>query len=132
MKELSTKELIEKLNTEEPEPSKPTVRSSSALKKPHLSVVRFILDFGLESGDVRVPNFLIYFLYHRKFKSTVPKLKKTAFFRNFNRYFKNYRNGLQRFYMLNDKKLISDERIEVAREYSEYQKKYENQKKGKK
>lgn len=65
------------------------------------NVLRYIEETQIESGDVAVPNFLIFWHYRNHWKCDRHyKASKIAFFRTFNKRFPSSRKTNQRYYLL--------------------------------
>ncbi len=93
------------------------------IKKPSSeSTKRFIETMNIRRGLDRVPNYVIFFTYMKKYKAEAgeEKWSKVHFFRVFNRYFDQARVGKQRYYVLDGSSfdLTREGRIE-AKAYDE-------------
>ena len=66
------------------------------------STKRFIEKMNVRKGLDRVPNYVIYFTYKKKYRKAEgeEKWSKVHFFRLFNRIFDQARVGKQRYYLL--------------------------------
>lgn len=79
---------------------------------------RFINKSGMKPGLQKVPTYVIYYIFRKwanEFDRT--QIGKTEFFRTFNRYFESKRSGHQRYYLINEDYVISDETIEAAKRH---------------
>lgn len=97
------KELMELLAEEESkqEETKDSVRRE---------VRAYIEKTGIESGDVKVPTYLIYYHFCDWVNNSwYTRLGRTEFFRQFNKLFDPARSGKQRYYWLNDALPSDDE-----------------------
>lgn len=113
-------ELLELLNKRVEE--KEAEKSPKPEKKE--SVQRFIENKHIRKGLDRVPNYVIFFTYMKKYKARVgeEKWSKVHFFRLFNRYFDQARVGKQRYYVLDGSSfdLTREGRIEAKAYDQEY------------
>lgn len=111
MSELTNEELLELLKKAEE-----VKKSTPKVKVANKSVKKFIELFSIETGDVKVPTYKIFYEYYVKWTSRnrANKLGRNGFFREFNKYFESYRNGRQRYYMLNECFDMSDEEMKKA------------------
>jgi len=96
--------------------------------KPHKeSVQRFIETMGICKGLDRIPNYIIYYTYKKKYKKAEgeEKWSKVHFFRIFNKYFDQARVGKQRYYILDGSSfdLTREGRIEAKAYDNEYKRK---------
>lgn len=86
------------------------------------SVKRFIETMNIRKGLDRIPNYVIYYTYKKKYKKAEgeEKWSKVHFFRLFNKYFDQARVGKQRYYVLDGSSfdLTREGRIE-AKAYDE-------------
>ena len=80
------------------------------------SVKAFAEKLGIQSGDIKVPTYKIFYEYYVKWTSRnrADKIGRHAFFREFNKIFQSYRNGRQRYYWLNDCFDMSEEEMKKA------------------
>ena len=64
--------------------------SNEPIKKDNPEVLKFISEFGLESGDTRVPACTIYYKYYcwKREKGQRKKLSRNMFFRELSTHFK--------------------------------------------
>ena len=107
------------------------LKEKEAEKSPTLekkeSVQRFIEKKSIRKGLDRVPNYVIFFTYMKKYKAEVgeEKWSKVHFFRLFNRYFDQARVGKQRYYVLDGSSfdLTREGRIEAKAYDQEYRRK---------
>lgn len=76
--------------------------SYESLVSKEKSVNKFIRENGIISGQIKVPTYVIYYHYKRKWKLQAKKLSKIAFFREFNKLFDQVRTKNTRYYLLND------------------------------
>lgn len=95
------------------------------IKKPTKeSTKRFIENMHIRRGLDRVPNYVIFFTYMKKYKAEAgeEKWSKVHFFRVFNRYFDQARVGKQRYYVLDGSSfdLTREGRIEAKAYDEEY------------
>src|SRR5690606_20893516 len=87
------------------------------------TVREFISDFSIEEGIDKIPTYVLYYMYEFRFKTEGLKLKTTAFFRQFKKYFKQYRGNSQRYYLINKSKLLIDRKLMLeADNYAENKK----------
>jgi hypothetical protein len=98
------------------------IEETPAIQKPvdtNDTVVKFIREFNLVRGEMKVPNYILYYLYKVKYKVYSKKVGLTEFFRQFKKYFDMKRSGDQRFYMLGEIELTeqfkTDARIYVTK-----------------
>ena len=68
----------------------------------HPNVKKFINEYEVESGEVFIPTYLVYYIYKTQWQKAGDKLNKIHFFREFNKVFKAQRTGRQRYYRLNN------------------------------
>lgn len=115
MQDVDLDELLELLNKKE------ELRADK--KKLNLeSCERFIKTNGIVKGLNRVPNYVIYYTYKRKYKAKLSEQKwsKHHFFRLFNKIFDQVRTGRQRCYLLDGKSFdLSREGLMEAKKYDE-------------
>jgi len=83
------------------------------------STVKFIQSYDIQSGEIKVPTYRIYYEYFRVWTAmaSTDKVSKIEFFRNFNQYFTQKRNGNQRFYCLNECLDMSEDMMLKALQY---------------
>lgn len=79
------------------------------------TVIKFIQDKELSSGNNKVPTYVIYYAFKQMKYSS--KVGKTEFFRTFNKCFKQHRTSRQRYYLLNDSIELSPEYVLAAKSY---------------
>jgi len=88
------------------------------------STRRFIENCNVRKGLDRVPNYVIFFTYMKKYRARIgeEKWSKVHFFRVFNRYFDQARVGKQRYYVLDGSSfdLTREGRIEAKAYDKEY------------
>jgi hypothetical protein len=103
------------------------------------SVEVFINELGVKVGNDIVPNYVIYYYYKSKWQSTRSRYTRIHFFRVFSKYFKSYRIGKQRSYLLDKEQFdgLTDEVLRRAQRYDKIEKERErkrfaNLKRGKK
>ena len=97
-----------------------TLKTSKGKKAPkNKNVLDFIEHYGIEKGDVLVPNYMIYYVYRRDWngRNQTNKLNKRAFFQTFGSLFESKRKTRFRGYMLNDCFGITKEKLEIANKY---------------
>jgi hypothetical protein len=110
---VSYDELLRLLNEE----NEPKVKEPYKWK-PNSDVVRFITKNGIEPGEEKVPNYLIYYTFIKWAQQNWARTwGNTEFFRTFNKYFETKRDGKQRYYMINNT-------IDRSKEYEEKAKSY--------
>ena len=85
------------------------------------SVERFINEVGVKVGNDVIPNYVIYYYYKTKWQSSVSRYTRIHFFRLFSKYFKSYRVGKQRSYLL-DKDQFDNLTQDVLRRAQVYDK----------
>ena len=97
------------------------------------SVRRFVEKKSIRKGLDKVPNYVIYFTYIKKYKATIgeEKWSKIHFFRVFNKYFEQTRVGKQRYYLLDSNSFdMSREGKIEAKDFDQKYKKRISLKKG--
>lgn len=78
-------------------------------------VEQFVKKFNIKAdSSCKQPTYVIYYTYKELFKGN---LSKTAFFRQFNKLFKQVRNGSQRYYKVSGSFDLSYEGLTKAEEY---------------
>ena len=70
---------------------------SKSEPKPLSEMEQFIKEYKVISGEDRIPNYVIWYLYKGKFGGEKSKI---GFFREFKKQFEQKRTGQQRVYML--------------------------------
>lgn len=116
MSDLSLDELLSKIDEAEKK------QQRSVKNRDSNSVDRFISDLEIKTGLERIPTFVIYYHYRRKWYDTNKdkKVNKIVFFRAFNKKFTQIRTGKQRYYLLNPSSFdLSRESILQAEHYEE-------------
>lgn len=82
------------------------------------SVRRFVKDFQITYGEIKVPTYVIYYNYIKWVKNlNLTKVGKTEFFRQFKREFDQKRSKSCRYYMLNECFNLSEEAMDRALDY---------------
>lgn len=102
-------------------------------KRSNKKVERFIEEMELESGDRRLPNYIIYYnflVWWDENRLGGKKPGNIEFFRTFNKHFDQTRTGKQRYYMLNARLDESKEAYEKGKK--EYQKRFKKRNKKRK
>jgi len=114
IRDMTTQELLEAVDGE--------ADLKRAEKNNHVS--KFIIDFGIIPGSDMVPNYLIYYTYHRLWrKRSINKVSKIDFFRKFNNYFDSKRTKNKRQYMLDGS--IFDRTRETDEKAKNFSKRYD-------
>lgn len=104
MSDLTNEELLEFLKKAEEENKKGNIKKVKS--KDSSSVKRFIKDNNIETGLDKIPTYVIFYTYKRKWSDNIYKEKKVnkiVFFRAFNKLFTQIRTGKQRYYLLDKK-----------------------------
>jgi hypothetical protein len=116
MSDKSIEELLKLVS--ENKPSAPSKRVTGNNK----TVLKFIQDLNIESGTVKVPNFVIFYYYRRIWNSAMDqqryKTSKHAFFVTFGKHFVQHRQANQRYYLI--KEGIFDLSEEAQKKADEY------------
>lgn len=86
---------------------------------------KFIREFNITTGDIKVPNYLIYYVYRISWRPQGKKMSKIEFMRRLSKVFDQKRTGKVRYYMLNHNPFEDYD----LRKVKIYDKKYGNQKK---
>jgi hypothetical protein len=82
-------------------------------------VHKFMVEFPIRPGLVKVPTYVLYYTYRVKFKGN-PKITRHMFFLEFKKLFKQVRHGTQRFYLLDADNLdMTREGLLEAKYYDE-------------
>lgn len=77
--------------------------------KLHYTVDRFIKQFNVRAGLIRVPNYLIYFNYYTKVKcAACERLNSSSFFKYMGQLYPRARVGSQRYYLLDEGSFLLD------------------------
>lgn len=87
----------------------------------HPNIKKFINDNEIESGEVTIPTYLLFYVYKKLWQPDGVKINKIQFFREFNKVFKAKRTGRQRYYKLNNVGIHLKE--EAKKHYDQYYKK---------
>lgn len=94
MANLSVDELLKKVA----EGKKPRRRIEN-----HTNVKRFIDECKIETGTRAYPTYVLFWFYRTQWPGDRHnKANKIVFFRTFSKHFTAYRNGRQRYYLLNE------------------------------
>jgi len=92
--------------------------SNEHKSKYHDSILRFIKEYGIKSGKVRIPVYrLIYAYYVEFYGHQYYKASKIEFGRLFSKYFETSRSGAYRYYLLEPFCDMSKETMKKAKEY---------------
>lgn len=88
------------------------------------TVMNFIKSNNIQSGEFRVPNYVIFMMYRTKFKKVNNALKTNpvSFFRTFRQFFERRRTGQGKFYLINTDFGLTKEEVKLIRK--QYQKYY--------
>lgn len=110
----------EKKKAGEPVKEVPEVNRESTKKNINKYAYKFIQAFDITIGDIKYPNFLIFYHFKKwtEKKGYRHKLGLTEFFRTFSKYFEQVRTGRQRYYLLNDALKMDDETLIKAKKHS--------------
>lgn len=96
-------------------------RNKAKITQNMQSVKDFIDAYKIEPGLNKVPTFLILYYYKVVWKGNDPensKAKRVIFFKELNKHgFTLYRTEKQRYYLLNDALVITDDLLERAEMY---------------
>ena len=92
------------------------------------SVHRFIEDCGIRAGEIRIPNYRIYYEYSKKWRPGTIKANKIVFFREFSEQFPQARTAKNRGFLLNHCMDLDDDTMFKAKIFDL---KYEREKKKK-
>lgn len=121
-------EELKKLLEEEGE----TTPSTSEKLKQNRDVISFIQKNRIAPGDVKAPNYLIYYMYVQWARPRACRVwGKSEFFRTFKQFFKRQRSGNQRFYKVNEYFNVDDDTYKKARIYDERKQKKNRRKSSK-
>lgn len=110
-----TKSIEELLKIVNERPSK-----NRKIKEDHRDVMDFINELNIESGTQAVPTYLIFYFYRSLWKpdNTKRKAKKITFFQTFGRYFNDFRENTQRYYLLKEGLFnVTEDVIKAAKQY---------------
>jgi hypothetical protein len=83
------------------------------------SCERFISKMNVRQGLEKVPNYVIYYTYRKKYKASLgeERISKIHFFRLFNKLFNQTRVGKQRYYLLDGPFDLSREGLLEAKKF---------------
>jgi hypothetical protein len=115
--DVTSEELIELLKKAQEERSQPKRKVKRAY-----TVQKFIDKFNIQPGEDRVPGFVIYYTYKRKWTEEYDrnKVSKDTFFKEFKKQFEQRRTGKGRFYLVNKNSFdVSHQGILEAKYYDE-------------
>lgn len=101
MSDITSEELLSFLESVESDKKTKKVKP-----KDSSSVNRFIKDNNVETGLDKIPTYVIFYTYKKKWSDSIYKEKKVnkiVFFRAFNKLFTQIRTGKQRYYLLDKK-----------------------------
>lgn len=117
-------ELLKKAQDERKKPKKKKIKGAYTVKK-------FIDKFNIEPGEDRVPGFVIYYTYKRKWSEEYDrnKVSKDTFFKEFKKHFEQRRTGKGRFYLVNKNSFdVSHQGTLEAKYYDEKYRKRQKEK----
>lgn len=84
------------------------------------TVSNFLVSMGIESGNIKVPSYLIFYVYKKIWAGSRKTVSKIQFFRILKHSFSQVRTGRQRYYLLNDTININDKLlIENAKKFDD-------------
>ena len=89
MNDYTVEDLLRLLDEEELEKAPPVTYQTK--------IEEFLIEFSIDLGVDRIPNYIIYYTYKEKFGG---ELSKVEFFRQFKKEFTQVRTGKQRCYLL--------------------------------
>ena len=112
MNELTANELLEIVNQDG--------RSISTLHDDKSNVKDYIKEREVRDGITLVPNFYLYYHYHKVWNPTGKKLSKIGFLRKMNVVFEQKRTKKVRYYLLDQESFdLSEETISEAKRFDE-------------
>jgi len=89
------------------------------------NVPRFLKEFGIISGSVKIPNYYFFYLYKKEWSPEGPKLTRIGFFRALSKHLSKHRSKHTRYYLIGRGSLNpTQEELERAKRYNRY---YESQ-----
>lgn len=91
-------------------------------KKPKVAynIKWFIRNIGLQEGEFKTPNYMLYYAFSRFMgKHKLKTMGREGFFRGINKFFESKRDGKQRYYMTN-----FNECVDITQDYIVKAKKY--------
>ena len=118
---MSTKELTDEQLEAIVSQKRKIIAPVEAEKKKSSHVAKFIKDFQIQEGYMKIPNHTIWYFYIQVWQQSGRKLTKIGFLREFAAFFPQKRSGNLRYYKLDIAMNKGD--FDIAKKYEERTKK---------